>query len=118
MPQHRDPSKSEELEGRSGAVDPGSTPRTTQASPEGGHPRVDGRGLAPVGTAAGPAEERTFSQGGGSTSQPSGTKRMATDESEDAGHLDRADITTHVVESGARDRGRGAATHGAKPPRA
>lgn len=115
MPQHRDESKSENLEGRSGAVDKGSFPRSSQASPEGGHPRVEGRGLSPAGTAAGPAEERTFSQGGGSSSQPAGIKRMATDESEDAGHLDRQDLHGKPFDSAARDRGRGAEKHGAKP---
>lgn len=117
MPQRRDHSKSENLEGRTGEADAGSFPRSSLASPEGGHPRVEGRGLAPAGTAAGPAEEATFSQGGGSMTQPGGVKRLISDESEDAGHFDRADATPRVVERYKNTRSRGAAKAGADRPR-
>ena len=53
--------------------------------------------------------------GQGSEALPAGIKRMATDGSEDAGHLDRQDLDGKPFDSAARDRGRVAEKHGAKP---
>jgi hypothetical protein len=58
-----------------------------------------------------PDEPATFSQGGGSGSQPGLGKRIATTEDEDEGHLGRSDFAGARPNEGAQDRARGAAKH-------
>jgi hypothetical protein len=97
MGQHRDDSKSEPQSGRTGNADPGRHSRVSSPGPDdrvGTWGRPEGHGLSPVppDDAEVPPEEATFSQGGGTGSQPGLAKRMATDESQDEGHLGRNEM--------------------------
>ncbi len=128
MPSHRDDSKAEFNEGRTGRDEHGAHPTSTTASPGGGHPRSgvredtdppnkDRYGLTPVpDDTSVPAEEATFGQSGGVGSQPGLGKRLATDEEEDLGHLSRDTLGGDQPSGSIRDRGRGAGNAGAEPP--
>jgi hypothetical protein len=97
MGQHKDDSKSEPQRGRTGNADSGGRSRVSNPGDDdraGIWGRPSGHGLSPVPPdgADVPPEEATFSQGGGTGSQPGLAKRTATDESQDEGHLDRGEL--------------------------
>ena len=118
MVQHRDDSKAQDVEGRTGAATRGAHSVSSHGeNPGGARPRASGYGLNRVPTEDEmPAEERTFSQSGGSGSQPGMGKRLATDEIEDIGHFDRGHMGRETDKGeGKRNRAEGAARHGARP---
>lgn len=95
MPQHRDDSKAEFPEGRTGVNDGGVGSQMSRVPDDrkGVWGRPEGHGLSPVPDDDDvPAEERTFSQSGSAGSQPSSAPYIATDESQDQGHLGREDV--------------------------
>jgi len=118
MGEHRDDSKAEFPEGRTGVNDGGMTSKVSRPDDEdaraGTWGRPEGHGLSPVPTDDEvPAEEATFSESGGTGTQPGLAKRTATDETQDMGHLDRADLHGKQPDDHMRDRGRGNKEHGA-----
>lgn len=95
MPQHRDDSKAEFPEGRTGVNDGGMSSKLSSVPDDqrGTWGRPEGHGLSPVPDDGDvPAEERTFSQSGSAGSQPSSAPYIATDETQDAGHFGREDV--------------------------
>ncbi|NEX92475.1 hypothetical protein [Caulobacter sp. 17J65-9] len=115
MGQHRDDSKAGDLEGRTGMI--GKHPQQTSGFGKGHYPTGGGKGVSaiPEGDDI-PAEDMTFSQGGGSGSQPGMGKRLATDEEEDRGHFDRGHMSKQSGgDESKRNRAQGAQQHGARP---
>lgn len=110
MGQHRDDSKAEFPEGRTGADEDGAHPAMSKGVTPGRDAPPEGEGLSSAAD-EGLAEERTFSQSGGSGSQPGLGKRLATDEEEDAGHLDRSGLRGDEPDSTDHNRARGASKH-------
>lgn len=117
MPQHRDDSKAEFPEGRTGKADGGMGSKASQIPDDqkGVWGRPEGYGLSPAETDDVPDEERTVSQSGGASSQPAATKAIASDEAMDQQHFDRDHIRPDH-KSSENDRSRGARVHGAEPP--
>lgn len=116
MPQHRDDSKAEFPEGRTGVNDGGVGSKVSKVPDDqkGVWGRPEGHGLSPVPDDEHlPAEERTFSQSGSAGSQPSSAPYIATDEAQDAGHLGREDFTP-TKDSGQNRRDRLAKESGAE----
>jgi hypothetical protein len=111
MGQHRDDSKAEFAEGRTGRDEDGAHPAASRGMTPGKDPPPEGHGLSPVPSDDDLAEERTFSQSGGVGSQPGLGKRLATDEEEDLGHLDRSELRGEEPDSTAHNRSRGAEKH-------
>ena len=109
MGEHRDDSKAEFQEGRTGRDEAGAHPSVSRVQTPGKDPPPSGHGLSPVGSTA--AEEATFSQSGGVGSQPGIGKRLATDEEEDLGHMDRSDFRGEEAASSEHDRARGQSKH-------
>jgi hypothetical protein len=112
MGQHRDDSKSEFGKGRTGNADPGRHSRVSNPGDDdraGTWGRPEGHGLSrvpPDGEDV-PPEEATFSQSGGSGSQPGLAKRTATHESQDYGHFDRNDMHGKTPKGRPNDSRRG-----------
>jgi hypothetical protein len=116
MPQHRDDSKAEFPEGRTGMNDGGTASKVSRVPDDqkGVWGRPEGRGLSPVPDDEDlPAEERTFSQQGSAGSQPSSAPYVATDERQNQGHLGREDFTP-TKNSSQHDRDRLAKESGAE----
>lgn len=113
--QHRDDSKAGDLEGRTGMR--GKHPQATSGFEKGHYPTRGGKGMSPIPSDDElPAEDRTFSQSGGSGSQPGMGKRLATDEEEDRGHFDRGHMSKQSAgDESKRNRAEGALKHGARP---